>query len=172
MPRPPGSQRDWVAKLVGAGGLTPQDLVRVVRANPQPDDTPDGKEVLILTEMTFGVPDSRAALVALRRSSPEFQDDGRDGDAAVFTWTRPYPEGHSSPLSSLGGRQILGSVRVARTELVADARTLSMAARLVAKLHDMLGAGLHLQGSRWTGMQDLLVRVRAGSGQGGRTAVR
>jgi hypothetical protein len=170
MPRPPGSHRDWVAKLVGTGGLTPQELVRVVRSNPQPDDLPEGKEVLILTEMTFGVADGGSALAALRRASPEFEDEGRDGVAEVFIWTRPYPKGHSSPLSSLGGRQILGNVRVAGNDVVADARTLSMAARLIARLHDLLGTGLHLLGSRWTGTKDLLAPVQSDPEQAGRTA--
>ncbi len=160
MPRPPGSYSDWVAKLVGPGGLTPQELVRVIRANPQPDDLPEGKEVMILTEMTFEISDAGAAVDALRRAVPEFQEDGKEGNADVFSWTRSYPKGHWSPLNSLGGRQVLGSVRVSGRELVADAKTLSMAAKLVGKLQQLLGGGLRLQGSRWTGLQDLLARER------------
>ncbi len=166
MPRPPGSHRDWVAKLVGPGGLTPKELVRVIRANPQPDDLPDGKEIIILTEMSFGIPSAGVAVDALRRAAPEFHHEGRDGDADVFTWTRPYPKGHWSPLSSLGGRQALGSVRVSGRELLADAKTLSMAAKLGGKLQRLLGGGLHLEGSRWVGMQDLLVREEAKFGHG------
>jgi hypothetical protein len=161
MPRPAGSHRDWVAKLVGPGGLTPQELVRVIRANPQPDDLPDGKEVVILTEMSFAIPDGGVAVDVLRRASPEFHHDGRDRDADAFTWTRPYPKDHESPLRPLGGRQILGNVQVSGRELVAEAKTLSMAARLVGKLQRLLDGGLHLQGSRWMGMQDLLVREEA-----------
>jgi hypothetical protein len=74
---------------------------------------------------------------------------------------RQYPKEHGSPLSSLGGRQILGSVLVSGRELVADAKTLSMAAKLVGKLQRLLDGGLHLQESRWMGMQDLLVREEA-----------
>ncbi len=79
----------------------------------------------------------------------------------MFTWTRPYPKDHGSPLSSLGGRQILGSVQVSGRGLVADAKTLSMAAKLAGRLQRLLDGGLHLQGSRWRGMQDLLVREEA-----------
>ena len=46
-------------------------------------------------------------------------------------------------------------------DLVADAKTLSMAAKLVGRLQRLLDGGLHLQGSRWTGMQDLLLREEA-----------
>ncbi|HET6414574.1 MAG TPA: hypothetical protein VFG53_21170 [Anaeromyxobacter sp.] len=160
MPQPAGSQRSWVEKLVGAGGLTPEGLVRVIRANPQPDDLPDGKEIVILTEMTFGIPDPDRALAAVQRASPEFEPEGVDGEAEVFTWTRPYPKSHWSPLSALGGRQILGSVRVTDRELVADAKTLSMAAVLVGKLHRMLGGELRLKESRWKGMQELLAQKK------------
>lgn len=163
MPRPVGSQRRWVEVLVGSGGLTPEGLVRVIRANPQPDDVPEGQEVIILTEMTFGIPDPERALAALRRASPEFEAAGVDGTAEVFTWQRPYPKGHWSPLRALGGRQILGSVRVTDRELVAEAKTLSMAAVLVAKLHGMLGGELRLKGSRWMGTQELLRQRQAGA---------
>ena len=120
--------------------------MRVIRANPQPDDLPDGKEVVILTEMTFAIPNARVAVDALRRASPEFHHDGRAGDADAFTWTRPYPRNSGSPLISLGGRQILGSVLVSGRELVADAKTLSMAAKLVGRLQRLLDGGLRLQG--------------------------
>ncbi len=158
MPRPPGSPRDWVETLVGAGGLTPADLVRVVRANPQPDDLPQGKEIVIFTEMTFALADAESTSRALRRAAPEFQLDGRDGPVEVFTWTRQYPKNHSSPLRMLGGRQILGSVRLSPRELVAEAKTLSMAAKLVDTLQRLLGDGLRLQSTRWTGAQELLSR--------------
>jgi len=147
MPRPPGSHRDWVAKLVGPGGLTPQELVQIIRANPQPDDLPDGQEIVILTDMRFAIPSARVAVSALRRAAPEFCHEGRNGGADVFTWTRPYPKGHWNPLSSLGGRQVLGTVRVSGRELVADAKTLS-----------------NLEGSRWMGLQDLLARERGSGG--------
>lgn len=163
MPRPQGSNRDWVAKLVGPGGLTPQGLVRAIRANPQPDDLPEDTEIAIVTEMTFEIPDARAALGALRRAGAEFQHEGRDGDADVFSWTRPTPKGHWSLLCSPGGRQILGGVRVSGREVVAGAKTLSMAAKLVGKLQRLLGGGLRLQASRWTGAMDLLVRGRGAS---------
>ncbi len=160
MPRPPGSRRDWFAKLVGPGGLTPEELVRAIRANPQPDDLHEGKEVIILTEMTFEIPDAGAAVDALRRAAPEFRHEGMEKNSDVFSWTRAYPKGHWSPLALFGGRQDLGTVRVSGRELVADAKTLSMAAKLVGRLQRLLDGGLHLQGSRWMGMQDLLARER------------
>jgi hypothetical protein len=73
---------------------------------------------------------------------------------------------HWSLLSSLGGRQILGSIQVTSRELVAEAKTLSMAAKLVGKLHGLPGGGLHLQGSRWMGMQDCRSAERLARGIG------
>ncbi len=157
MPQPPGKQRDWVARLAGPGGLTPHGLLRAIRENPQPDDLPDGKEVLILTEMTFEIADAAAAVAALGRAGPEFIPKGEGRDEEEFTWTRPYPRNHWSPLKWMGGRQILGGVRVTGRELVAQAKTLSMAAKLVEGLHELLGGGaLRLQGSRWSGMREVL----------------
>lgn len=157
MPRPPGTQRDWVARLVGRGGLTPEGLIRAIRENPQPDDLPDGKEILILTEMTFEVADAAAAVAALGRAEPEFIPEGEGEDEEGFTWTRPYPRNHWSPPKWMGGRQIVGGVRVTGSELAANAKTLSMAAKLVERLNELLGGGaLRLKGSRWSGMREVL----------------
>lgn len=159
MPRPPGKQGDWVARLVGPGGFTPRGLIRAVRENPQPDDLPDGKEVVILTEMTFEVADGTAAVAALSRAAPEFIREGEQGAEVEFAWTRAYPRDHWSPLKWLGGRQTLGGVRVSGRQLVADAKSLSMAAKLVTRLHALLGGGaLRLRGTRWSGMREVLGR--------------
>jgi hypothetical protein len=48
---PPGKADDWHRRMVGQGGLTPGDLVRVILENPRPADMPKGKEVIIITRI-------------------------------------------------------------------------------------------------------------------------
>lgn len=154
VPRPPGSLRALRDALVGPGGPTPPELVQVIAAHPMPDDLPESQEVAIFTEMTFGVSDPQSAMASLRSAKPTFtrEDDDR------FVWTRPYPKGHWSPLAWRGNRQVLGSVQLAGDALIAEAKALSMAAKLAALLKDMLGDTIRLRSTRWTGASDLLRR--------------
>lgn len=154
MPQPRGTPRDWKARFTGPGGLTPAELVRVVRENPPPDDLPAGKEQVLLTEATFSIDDGQKAVADLRRARPEFAYEGRDGGADQFNWTRK-PSGWS-PLDLFARRQVIGSVRVAEGRLVAEAATLTMAAKLIARLRETVGAGLRLEDCRWTGQRALL----------------
>ena len=152
-----GTVQTWRARLVDDESMTPQELVRVIRANDVQDEVPDGREVMILTEMTFDVVNVAAA-DALRCAGPDFDETGRDGEVEVFDWTREYPKGHWSPLSRLGGRQRLGTVRVDSDSLVAEAQTLSMAAQLAHRLHGVLGDTIRLRHTKWTGAAELLSR--------------
>lgn len=152
VPRPAGSMVELRDALLGPGGPTPSALMEVIAANRMTGDMPEGREVVILTEMTFDLSDPTSAVTRLRRAGPRFEQE----DSHQFCWTRPYPKGHWSPLAQLGGRQILGSVRVDGDALIAESKTLSMAARLAAILKDMFGDTLRLRGTRWRGVQDML----------------
>lgn len=152
VPRPAGSMIELRDALLGPGGPTPSALMEVIAANPMTDDTPEGREVVIFTEMTFDLSDPTSAVSRLQRAGPGFQQE----DSHRFCWTRAYPEGPWSPLARLGGRQILGSVRVDGDALIAESKTLSMAARLAAILKDMFGDTIRLRGTRWRGAQDML----------------
>ncbi|MDI6820290.1 MAG: hypothetical protein QMC89_05240 [Candidatus Hodarchaeaceae archaeon] len=156
VPRPPGNRRRWIDRLIGPGGLTPQDLVKVIRENPLPEDLPEGKEIMILTEMSFHIEDERDVVAELRKRDPEFEYCGREKGGEYFSWTREYPPDHWSPLASLGGRQILGDVRVVPGRLIAEAKTLSMACRLIYLLKNILAGKLTLEKTTWRGMQDIL----------------
>ncbi|WP_437595839.1 hypothetical protein WMF28_25000 [Sorangium sp. So ce590] len=157
MPRPTGSMRALRDALIGPGGPTPTDLMEFIAAHPMSHDVPEDQEILILTEMTFDVSSPRSAAARLRSAEPTFtrQDDGE------FVWTRPYPKGHWSPFASLGARQVLGSVHIVGDALVAEAKALSMAAKLAATLKDLLGDSIRLRSTRWTGASDLLRKPRS-----------
>ena len=160
VPRPPGSARNWLEQLVGRGGLTPPDLVRVIRAHPMQDDVPDGKEVMIVTTMTFDLTDAAAVVDVLMSADPEFIHSGMDCDAEVFNWTRKYPKKHWSPLARFGGRQNIGTVHIEGRTLVAEAQTLSMSARLTQRLLQLLGERIKLRNTSWSSMNDLLAPAR------------
>lgn len=149
MPKPQGKPRDWLQGFVGPD-FTPANLLRVARAHPENDDMPEGQEPMILTEITFEIEDITLASKRLHRAAPDLVLEERDGQEEVFAWTRKYPKNHWSPLSLFGGRQILGSVRLTQGRLVAEAKTLSMAARLVDLLRRRVGGDLRLVGTRWT----------------------
>ena len=165
VPVPPGTPRKWARRLTALDGLSPAGLVEVIRANRPPADLPEGKETMILTEATFAVVDAEAAVAALREAEPEFDLNAIDGTEATFSWTREYPRNHDSPLRLLGGRQVLGSVQVTPGKLVAEAKTLSMTARLLDRLGQLLGEGLRHESTRWTGARELL-SGRTGSDAG------
>ncbi len=160
-PRPDGAQASIVERLVGAGGMTPAALAEIVRRNYRPDLSDDGREPMIVTTMSFRVGHHARTLAALRRARPEFDEEASHEDDLAFGWSREYPRNHWSPLARLGGRQVLGSVRLARDgSLKADARSLSMAAALASKMRKLAGGDVRLERADWT---DVSMMTKAGS---------
>jgi len=159
MPRPEGASRGWLRRFAGPGGLTPLDLVRVLRENPPPEAVPEGKELVVPTEATFSSTDMERALVALRGTTPEFLASG-SGESEVFTWERPDSLGRLNPLRLLGGRKTAGSVRVRSGRIVAQAQALSLMARLIVRLRKVV-PGLCLEDCRWTTHRELDRRASA-----------
>lgn len=183
VPKPPGSPKGWLRRLIGPAPahrrLTPAGLLRVLRHLPPSEELPERLEPLIYTRMTFQVADTQSARGSLQGAicargsgservereacfeylgpapAPEAAPEGEV--AECFDWTREYPEGHWSPAAAWGGRQILGTVWLlpARGELIAETKTLSMAARLAAHLKELLGDDLQLRKTSWTGYWDL-----------------
>lgn len=92
---------------------------------------------------------TRVKSSALERQSPDFVHHGVEDEGARFTWTREYPSGHWSPFARLGIRQVIGSVLVGRSHIVASAKTLSMTARLVATLGRLFGGEVRVLSARW-----------------------
>lgn len=146
-----GSQDTWLEQFAGPGGLMPAGLGEVVRRNARAmEDVPDGQEVLIYTTATLALDDSRATVLALRDWGPDFIEESSGNGSVRFGWTREYPKGHWSPLSRLGGRQSLGSVEITGSgTMIAQAKTLSMAAGLISLLRDRLGGRMGLIKTEW-----------------------
>jgi hypothetical protein len=156
VPKPLGSSSQWLNRLIGSGGLTPPGLLKVIRENPVPEDIPEDQEIAIFTRMTFQLENVEAVIEQLRKRQPDFSYLGHEGDIELFDWTREYPKNHWSPLKRLGGRQILGSVRVGPDQLIAEVKALSMGARLVGNLKGMFGEQMRLKETTWRSMSDLL----------------
>lgn len=151
MPRPEGGKAQWLARLTGAGGLTPPELLRTLHENPEPEDIPEGKERMLPTTMTFAL--DHLAGEHLRSAAPAFRFERMDGEVERYDWTREYPKGH---WSGRKGRQVIGHVRVHPGELVARAFTLSMAARLVGELKGLMGDRIRLVHTDWTNADEFL----------------
>lgn len=158
IPKPPGTRKDWKKRLVGPGGLTPPELVTIIHNNETPEGMPDGKEVVVLTEMTFSVADTGAVVDLLHRKRPAFLETSNTGNAVSFDWTREHPRRGLGGALGFGKRQVLGSVLVEHPDrLVAIVKTLTWAARLGGELESMFGDDIRLLDTRW----DDLSRLRA-----------
>ncbi|MFZ5633360.1 MAG: SEC-C metal-binding domain-containing protein [Bacillota bacterium] len=160
LPQPRGGPKQWLEGLLGAGGLTPPGLVEVVRRNKTPDDIPDGKELMVITAMRYSVRQPEELIGSLRRESPEFIPDGEEEGKFFFSWTREYPEGHTSPAAQMGGRQVLGNITIEKNAMLAETGTLSWAGRLMTRLCELAGDNITFEDVRWTAGQDLLKSCR------------
>jgi hypothetical protein len=152
-----GTKDWWLQQLTGPNGLSSPGLVRFLREHPVPDDIPEDKEVMVWTTAAFLCEDPSEVRAELMRRGPEFIFNGADDDGVgVFSWTREYPKQHWSPFSKLGGRQVLGSVKIYADHITADAKVLSMAAILIGKLKKAFGEHIRLKETRWKSSEDML----------------
>ena len=175
MPKPPGTPRQWADLLWN--DITPEGLTRVIARAPHPAEIPEGKEVMILTTATFDADDDPARLIQkLAKARPDFVDEGKADGAHVFSMTRPYPRGHWSPLSLLGGRQLVGQVLVqdddGRPTLVVSGKTMSMTCVLIQKLKRLMGDTIRLADAEWLDTDDLRAATPGGDGGGDNDAPR
>jgi hypothetical protein len=147
LPRPAGDRKDWIRRLVGRGGLSPDGLVDFLRRHPPSEDLPDGKETAVFANMTLQLEDGAGAVDVLSRCGREFiRTDGGDVEEAEFDWTRVKKDGVGG---LMGGRQLLASIGVNGNRLVATVATLTWASRLVVRLHALLGGRMKLIGCTW-----------------------
>ncbi len=157
---PPLSGRStwWLQQFIGPDGLAPAGLWECIKDLVDTnDEIAKGKEAAVLTEMTFRVGDRSRCLELLMTRSEDFHHDGFKDDANWFAWTREYPRNHWSPLRLLGGRQIIGNLRVQTdARLIAETKTISMGAVLVGKLKELLGDSMHLECAKWTDLSKIL----------------
>lgn len=161
MPRPEGGSAQWLARLTGTGGLTPPGLLRALLENPEPEGIPDSQERMLPTTMTFTL--EQDAGERLRSASPAFRFQKMDGETELYSFTREYPKGH---WSGRKGRQEIGRVLVRPGELVARAFMLSMAARLVAELKELLGERIQLVHTDWKNADQFLATAESSAPYG------
>jgi hypothetical protein len=145
-PRPPAEARKALLERTG------ERLLEIVRRNFNPDLIGGRQEPMVMVEMALRGA-ARAETMRKLRAQEEFGEGELDG---VFGWTREYPKDHWSPLAKLGGKQVIGDVRVADDGIIrAAAQSLSMAARLAARLKELIGEQLVVAETEWRDLQDL-----------------
>lgn len=143
LPPPPGGAAQWLEALIGPGGRTPAGLWRIIEDLPNDAHIDDKKEIAVLTEMSFGLPESSAAH---KVTSSRFPRMGEHGDTLHFHYT-PIPIWKRSKFGTPG--KVQGEVHVRDGRITANAMSLSMAARLVADLREWLGHRITLDSVRW-----------------------
>jgi hypothetical protein len=167
VPKISGSKNWWLQQFLGPQGLAAPELVQFLEDHPVPDnvDIPDDKEIVVFTAATFSCADSMAVVEGLRRRTPEFGDGREEDGVTYFSWTREYPKKHWSPFSLMGGRQVLGSVEVHHDHLVAEAKVLSMASILIAKLKRAFGNDIKLMHTQWKGAKEVIREAKDAENQ-------
>jgi|GEM_PF-3444837 len=158
---PVGGPGEWLARLAGPAGLTPPELVRVIRQNGPSDDVPDGKEALTVTAVTVAVAPGSGPRVARRllerRGAPEFFQTGGGPDETVLDWFRPYPQGRRPLIDGPGARQAMGSLTVRDAEVELSAMTLSRVSVLMeALLGAADGCAPRTVSAKWKGVDDIV----------------
>ena len=151
-PRPPGLTGDWMHRFIGPGGLVPDSLRELVDELPHAaeEDLPQGKELLVMTTVGLLVPDAQRLAELLDSAEPDITFTGQNGSARSYDITRPYPRGHWSPISMLGGaRQNIGTLKLDGDRVTIEAKTLSFAARHIHRLLKLYGPGLELRDARY-----------------------
>ena len=158
---PVGGPEEWRQRLVGPGGLTPPELVRVLGENAPHEHLPEGKEVLIITAATVALAPGSGAGVARRllerKGSPEFFETDGGRLETVLEWLRPYPRGRRPLLDGPGARQAMGSLAVRDAGVALSAMTLSRAAALMGALLEAAGGcAPQVVATTWSGVDDLV----------------
>ena len=159
MPKPRGTPRRWADLLwdeLTSEGLRTRDLAG---AAPRRHTRGQGGH-----DLHDGDVRRRGRPGPLDQDAPQgpgrLLDDGTAADGArQFTLTRPYPKKHWSPLSVLGGRQVVGQVEVraddGRPVLVVTGKTISMTCVVIQKLKRLMGDTIRLTRTEWHDLDDL-----------------
>ena len=159
-PPAPDPDRGSPRRFSGPDGLSPRGLADILAGLPL-TAFGDKTEPAIFTTLSFGIDDPAAAAGVIEAHAPAFRVVKRSGDEVEFDWSRRYPAGHWSPMAKFGGRQLLGRVVVQAGELIAESKSLSFVARLVALLQRLVGGGLRLRTARWVNPSTRLERQLA-----------
>lgn len=174
LPRPVGQAAAWRERLIGQGGLTPEDLVRIIEKHHHRPDEPDGKDPVVITttQIALGTGQGREVMRRLlaRQDPPLFVDVGQRGGAAVLEWVRPYESGihvptghkmtvayrdHASPdlltyrILSDAGHQVMGQIIIDGDTAEVESLTLSRASVLMGVLAEVAGAPLAITSTHW-----------------------
>jgi hypothetical protein len=85
---------------------------------------------------------------ALSSRQPELEPEISEGEG-IFYLTREYPEDHWGGRQFRGERQRIGRLALTDDSLTVQAGTLSMAARVLGSLKELLGDQIRLKETTW-----------------------
>ncbi len=146
-----GSRTRWLGQFAGPTGVVPGDLYDLVKSiDPMHDATTETPEPLVFTEITYAVADQAKVLEKLRSSAPHITPMDQDLDTVYFECTREHNPRKVMPLEPVRSRQPVGTLRIQGGKLIAEARSLSLAAYLISKLRESAGELLVYEKTMWS----------------------
>lgn len=151
VPPLPGSRSRWMGQFAGPTGIIPPDLYDLIKAIDSGDEpVVEGKEPLVFTEIVYAVNDQAKLLENLRASAPHITPTDQDMDTVYFECTREFNAKRVMPLEPHRSRQAVGTVRLQGGKLLAEARSLSLAAYLIGKLREFVGEQIIFERTSWS----------------------
>ncbi len=151
IPPMPGSRTRWLGQFAGPTGVIPGDLYDLVKSiDPMLEPTPDMPEPLVFTEITYSIADQAKVLEKLRAAGPHIVSMDQDLDTVYFECTREYNPRKVMPLEPVRSRQPVGTLRIQGGKLIAEARSLSMAAYLIGKLREYASELIVFEKTEWS----------------------
>ena len=146
-----GSRTRWLGQFAGPTGVIPGDLYDLVKSiDPLLETNDSTPEPLVYTEVTYGVTDQAKVLEKLRSSAPHISPMDQDLDTVYFECTREYNPRKVMPLEPMRSRQPVGTLRIQGGKLVAEARSLSLAAYLIGKVREYTGEFIQFEKTSWS----------------------
>jgi hypothetical protein len=95
-------------------------------------------------------------LEKLRSASPHIIPTDQDLDTVYFECTREFDAKKVMPLEPMRSRQPVGSIRIQGGKLLAEARSLSLAAYLIGKLREYCGDLILYERTSWSDLDAFL----------------
>jgi len=122
------------------------------------DGLPPGQEPMFFSTAVFKVDDAESVIAKIEKL-PDVHVSGENDDGMSYTWTRAYPKGHWNPLSRLGGRHVIGDIRINYDNtLKLETRTKGWMTALIYHVISVLGKDIKLISLEFQNPLDMLRR--------------
>jgi hypothetical protein len=154
VPKPKGKPSEWQADLMATGGFVSPDFLKFLKGRDIFVDIPEGKEIVVLTTVTYYICNPNEIAEILKGREQEFSVElNQEAKRWQFSWNCAYPEGDNSPSAQLGGRKVLATGTISKDTLVVEGMTLSLTGRACYHLRELVGEFLTFKGVKWVDPQ-------------------